>query len=346
MLPPDIGFSGLGSVPFAETYDQAGNLFTGEERFSLYDDGFIAQDYVTTSLIEGGTDGLDRIPSPNTDGSSYFSYENPEQLDPDDSTALLFHRYASEAPDEIIEGSGSGSIGWEVNYTKFINRRRNIGLQVGFSFNGYDSRFNDSIDANLWVQEFRHHMLDGIDVPALPDPIENDDGTITQDPYTGFRTRGEEEVGDLISWIASEESEELLDGQAQVESLADFRSSLYNFRAGPTYNLSFNKYMGFQMGAGLSAVYFSGRFSAYEILMNPTGSENPSRGLTTTEEAEWQVGGYFDANAYYNIGERVSLFSGAQVQSGNSYTQFNEERHVDVDFDTQIFIHAGVGIKF
>ncbi len=341
MLPPDVGFKGLGSVSFLDNYESSSNDFLGTERYVLYDDGFIAQDYNYAGEVEGSTTQNERIPSPNTDGSTFFSYSNPEQLNADDPTKLTYHRYASEAPDEVFEGSGSGAMGWEINYTKYINRKRNIGLQVGFAFDGYDSRFNETIGADLIVASFVHEAISGI-IPDLGEP--DDDGNYTS--YLGDRVTEFSEDDDRISWLASEESIETLIGEGEVDAMADFRSSLYNFKAGPTYNMAFNKYAGLQLGAGVNAVYFTGRFSAYEILMNPTGSESLSNDLTTTEEAEWQVGGYLDANAYYNLNERVSLFSGAQVQSGSSYTQYNEERQVDVDFSTQVFVHAGVGIKF
>jgi hypothetical protein len=114
--------------------------------------------------------------------------------------------------------------------------------------------------------------------------------------------------------------------------------------------MSLGKSFAMQFGLGVSAIYFDGQFSAYEVLQNPVEGEgegiNPSRGLTTTEDSEWQVGGYVDASAYYYFSERVSLFSGMQVQSGSTYSQQNEEREVSVDFSSQIYVHAGVGIRF
>lgn len=341
MMPPDVGFTGLGTVSFLDNYEFASNDFTGEERLTIYDDGFIAQDYIYDNQVEGNLTNSDRKPSPLTEGSTYYSYEDPSQLNVDDPTKLTFHRYASAATDEVFEGSGSGAIGWEINYTKYINRKRNIGVQVGFAFDGYDSRFNETIGADLIVASFVHEALSGV-IPDLGDPDE--DGNYTR--FIGEKVRDNVDEGDPLSWLASEETVETLLSEGEVDAFADFRSSLYNFRAGPTYNVSFNKFSGLQVGAGVNAAYFTGRFSAYEVLMNPTGTQSLSNDLTTTEEAEWQVGGYLDANAYYNVNERVSVFSGAQVQTGSSYTQFNEERKVDVDFGTQVFIHAGFGIKF
>jgi hypothetical protein len=346
-MPPDIEFGNFGTIPFADVYESENNLFTGQERLIAYDDGELRQDYITTTLIEGGVENGDVVPSPNTDATSAFVYEDSTQVDPDDPSMLLFHRYASATPTEfILEGSASGAMGWELNYTKYINRTRNLGIQVGFSFTGFDSRFNDTIDADLYVQEFKHRMADGDVVPDLPDPIENEDGTITQDPYVGDQIRDEVDSGNLLEWLAVEETEELIPAGATVDSRADLRSSVYNLRAGPTYSLGVGQRFSFNLGAGLTALYFSGRFSAYEILMIDPDGVNPSRALSTTEEAEWQVGGYVDANAYYHLNERINVFSGMQVQSGSTYTQMNEEREATVDFSSQIYVHAGLGIRF
>jgi hypothetical protein len=337
LIQPDISFDNFGSVPFLDSYERDGNVFDGTNRTILYDDGALGQDFIRTTLIEGAGENREWVPSPNGDATANFSFQNPEHVDP-------------AAPDDLVlEGSGSGAMGWELNYTKYLNRTRNLGFQVGFSFTGFDSRFNDTIDADLYVQEFKHRMADGVNVPDLPDPIENDDGTVIQPPYNGDLVRDDAETGDLLEWIAFEENEEMIPEGAAVDSRADLRSSVYNFRAGPTYALSMGERFSFNLGAGVSAAYFSGRFSAYEILMiTPEGSDgvNPSRGLTTTEDAEWQVGGYVDANAYYHLSERINVFSGMQVQSGSTYTQLNEEREASVDFSSQIYVHAGMGIRF
>jgi hypothetical protein len=347
LIAPDISFSGLGSVPLGTNLEGSNNILLGTERFIDYDDGYLRQDYISTTLVTGGNDGSERIPSTNTDATSNFAYTDPAQVDPADPTALLFHRYAAVGdPASEFAGASDGAFGWELSYTKYINRKRNLGIQVGFSFSGFDSGFNKSIDADLYIQEFKHNMANGADVPDLPDPIENDDGTTTQDPYVGDAVREDVASGDLLEWIASEESEELIADGAVVDSKADLRSSVYNFRAGPKYNLALGQSFAFSVGLGVSAIYYSGEFSAYEILQNPTEGINPSRGLSTTNDSEWQVGGYVDASAYYNISERISLFSGLQVQSGSSYTQQNEEREVNVDFSSQVYVHAGLGIRF
>lgn len=344
LVPPDIQFTGLGSVPFKESYDTAGNLIDGTLRSIGYDDGYLAQDFVSADLVEG--DISQSIPSDNTSATSNFGYANPEQVDRDaDPSALMFHRYAASTDSmSEFEGSGSGSIGWELNYTKFINRRRNLGVQVGFSYNGFDSRFNGSIDADLHTQTFVHNMADG-NVPELVE-VEDDEGNITYEPYIGNPVIVEGEDEPLLNWEGTELPEEVLEGGAVVDSQADLRSNIYNFRAGTTYALNLGQSFSFQLGAGVSALYVDGHFRAFDELTNTTAVSNPLRAMTTTDDAEWQVGGYVDASAYYNFTERVSLFSGLQVQSGSEYSQQNEERTATVDFSSQIYVHAGVGIKF
>jgi hypothetical protein len=347
LIQPDVSFSGLGSIPLRDQYESEGNIFLGTERLIAYEDGYISQDYIQASLVDGGAEGTDRIPSPNTAASSNFGYRNASQVDPNDPSVLIFHRYASQNdPLESFSGRSSGSLGWELNYTKFLNSKRNLGLQVGFAFTGFDSRFRDSIDADLYVQEFRHRMADGAVVPDLPDPLVDADGNETQEGYQGEVVREDVAIGDLLEWAASEQSEELLLDGAVVESQADLRSSLYNFRAGPTYTTNLFNKVALQLGAGVSALYYAGQLSAYEMLQNPAGGANPSRGLTTTQSEEWQVGGYLDASASYQFTDRVNLFSGMQLQSGSTYTQENEERRANVDFSSQVYVHAGIGIRF
>jgi hypothetical protein len=346
LFQPDVTFQGLGTIPFRDSFRTENNLILGTERSITYDDGFLSQDYIESSLVGGTGEGSQSVPSPNSEATAYFGYVDASQVSPDDPGALIFHRYASAgSPDEELSGSSNGSVGWEINYTKYINRRRNLGIQVGFSFNGFDSRFNESISADLYVQEFRHEMAGGAEVPELP-TIEDAEGNVTTQPYEGDVIREDVESGDLLTWIASEESEELIADGATVDTQADLRTSMYNFRAGPTYNLSLGNAFALQLGAGVSAIYFSGQFSAYEILQNPGGGENPSRALTTTDSAEWQVAGYLDASAHYLFTERVSLFSGMQLQTGSNYSQENDNRHANVDLSSQVFVHAGFGIKF
>ncbi len=347
LIAPDIAFSGLGNIPYNEPFTISGNLIEGTERSIIYDDGYLTQDYMEADIIDDSL-GSEFLPSDNSNATSAFNYQNPDQVDRElDPTTLMFHRYAATLdPSVEFEGSGNGSLGWELSYTKFINPRRNLGIQVGFSFNGFDSRFHDSIQADLYTITYKHQMADGMEVPELQE-VTDEDGNVSYIPYTGDNVLDPDGENKLLEWLTSEEAtEELLEGGATVDTRADLRSSVYNFRAGPTYTVDMGELFSFQVGAGVSAQFVNGRFSTFEILSNTTAVNAPRQPMNTTEEAEWQVGGYLDANAAYNLTERVSWFSGMQVQTGSTYSQANEERFATVDFSNQIFIHTGVGIKF
>lgn len=345
LLSPDVSFGGLGNVPFSAEFATENNLLLGTERAKMYDDGYLTQDYISASLVEG-QDGGQRLPSSNTDATSSFQVSNPDQLPEDDPDSILFHRYASGAsPDEEVDADYSGNINWEINYTRYFNARRRFGMQVGFGVTGFDSTFKDTVSADLYIQQFRHEISQGTR-PELSDPVEGSDGSTTQAPYTGSNTRADVDSGDLVDWLAAEESEQTIADGAIVNSSADLRSSMYNFKAGPVYNLNVFRRVSLQLAAGVSAVYYNGSFSVYEVLNIPDMELTPSRGLATSDASEWQVGGYVDANARYQLSDRMNVFSGVQVHSGSAYSQQNEEREVNIDFSSQIFVHAGFGIRF
>ncbi len=351
LFSPDVEFRGLGTVPLSTDNVSANNPLLGTEREIRYDDGDLRQDYISSDLVAGGEAAEGRIPSPNDEATSNFIYFSPQQLDPEDPSALLFHRYAAVGnADQTLSAESDSSLGWEINYTKYLKWNRNLGIQVGFSFNGFDSRFNDKVGADLFVQEFRHRMAGDADVPDLPGSGENAAGSDRQEPFVGTETREEVEATNLLEWAATQETEELIPEGAVVDTEADLRSSIYSLRAGPVYSLSpeegFARKFALRVGAGVSALYYSGEFATYQILENPTGGPNPSQGLTSTSEAAWQLAGYLDASAEYQFTQRVSIFSGMQLQSGSDYEQENRQSEANVDFQSQVYVHAGFGIRF
>lgn len=345
LLKPDVVFRGMGNIPFAASYETENNLFLGTERSIRYDDGFLAQDYINQQLIEG-SDLTQLVESPNAAATANFAVANPNQLPADDPNAILFHRYAAIGDaDREYKADFSGSLNWEINYTRYLNSKRRFGLQVGFGVTGFDSTMRESVSADLYIREYRHLIAQGVR-PELPAPVENADGSTSQPPYTGLRGRDEVDSGNLLEWASSELSEEVVLDGATVDSIADLRSSIYNFRMGPVYNARLFQRMSVQVGAGVSAIFYSGTFGAYEFLNNAEGTSNPSRALSVTEDNEWQVGGYIDANARYRLNTWVDFVSGVQVHSGSTYLQRNEEREVNVDFRSHMYIHAGFGVKF
>lgn len=343
LLAPDVAFSGLGSVNIDRSPEQPNNPFndgSGSERNISYDDGRLSQDYEVIDRPEGGESR--RIPE-NNEGTGNFVYLHEDQVR-NDGKSLAFHNYRSESiEDASYAAETSDSMGWELNYTRFLSPQRKFGVQVGFAFSGFDSSFNDTINSNLYVEEFIHDMYGDDQVPEIP---KDGDGE-PQPPYRGSRERSEDGSDPILEWARDDNGEELIAEGASVRSAVELRSAVYSLRAGPTYQYEIGQRFAFNLGAGLSVIYYSGEFSAFETLLLPVdGTQNPTREKSMADAAEWQFGGYLDANAHFNMTERMSIFSGMQYQGGSNYTQSNSNRSVEVDFSSQIYVHAGMGIRF
>lgn len=347
MFAPDVSFSGMGEVPHRENFVTPGNPLNGQLQKIEYDDGTVQQDI---TLVPGTQTGV-----PNTDNKTgNFSYYNESQV-VNNGKELEYHRYATMSSDPNLSyaGSASSNIGWELNYTRFINRKRNLAFQMGFSFNGFDSRYNDTVTTDLEIITYSHPAVDGGTIPELP-PVKEGE---TQKPYEGTIIRKDD--GTVIAQGPNQGDGEIVtrtehDG-ALVNSRMDVRSAMYNFRAGPTYSLDLGKKFSLSVGAGVSALFIDGEFRAAEkitaLFPNESGegtiSIRPREEQSTVSNAnDWQVGGYIDASAHWNVSERVSFFSGMQYQTGTNFNQENESRQVDIDFSSQVYMHAGFGIRF
>lgn len=340
MFAPDVNFQGLGNIPFRENYVQPGDPLTGAERRIDYDNGTIRQDYHAIQT-EGGT-----VLVPTSDNvTGAFSYVSADQIR-DGGNALAYHLLGSQAdPNAHYEGNASSSMGWEISYTRYINRARTLGFQIAFSFNGFDSSYNDLITADKLTREFIHNFQPGQQAPALPPATEGSDGSTQHPPYQGPRTRPES-GGVQIGYNPSEINESMEIDGAQVRSQMELRSSIFTVRMGPSYKLTVGQRINFNLGAGISAIYYDGKFAAFETLENADGGTVAQRTRTIDDDSAFQFGGYLDANAAYFLNQRVNIFSGVQYQGGSDYNQRNAEREVNVDFRSQIYLHTGIGVRF
>jgi hypothetical protein len=342
MPGPDVNFRGLGSVPFADEsqLQNPGNPLTGEGRVLTYNDGQLLQDF---QRGPAGPDGQAGLTQPTTDNNTgFFAFINESQRF-DDST-LLFHRYAATSdPDVVYAGASNSSMGWEINYTRYFGRKRALGWQVGFGFNGFDSRFSDSITGDLEVKEFMHKLAQGV-TPELPAA----DSEGNQAPYSGTAVRAGTTSQPLLNFdpVDADPASSVITDGATIQSRVDMRSAVYTLRSGPTFNLNLGSKFGVTFGAGVNALFYSGEFSATETLEGVEGSGNILGPRQSTTANEWQVGGYLDAIANYRMTERMNLFSGIQYVGGSTYSQGNSGRNAEIDFSSQLYIQAGMGIRF
>lgn len=340
LLSPDIFVRGLGEIPFNVFAEPETNVLLGTERTLRYDDGVIRQDYVAREVI-GGDGQLETLPT-SDEVSSNFGFLDADQLRglDDGGTGVAFRRFASSIGDEAHahEVGNSGSVGWEMRYRRFIDTSTRFALQVGFGFNGFDSSFDDTIQADLRVAEDIFRLLG-----ALPD-VDEDEGQA----FLGERIRTEEST--LIQWSPENDDplEFTVDDGATVRSTVDFRSSVVSLRFGPTYDMDLFGRMSLSFGAGVATGLYSSKFSVFETMEIDDVLFAPTRERVITSDKDFFYAGYIDAGASYRINERVRFFSSVQYQgAGGEHThRGRDERVVEVDLDTQIYVNAGFGIRF
>ncbi|MCD8483771.1 MAG: hypothetical protein LR015_14630 [Verrucomicrobia bacterium] len=245
----------------------------------------------------------------------------------------------------FFDADTSNSFGWEIQYVRYLNRKRNFGLVVGFSFNGFDSSFNEAIEANLLVREYFHDLEQGT-IPPIPRDSEGN----AQPPFNGPVVRDPNNPN-LIGSDPSQRPSSPTDFReeelaARVRQDIELRSALYMFRVGALYNLNLHNRFFLNVGAGLNATYINADFTALETLEIDGGFNAPTRARTVTRDSDWQFGPYADASAAFQINPMVNFFSGVQYQGGSSYDQANEERAANVRFNNQVFLRAGFGVRF
>ncbi|MCC5805941.1 MAG: hypothetical protein JJU00_06385 [Opitutales bacterium] len=339
LLSPDISVRGLGEIPFNVVEQTETNLVIGVERRRQYDDGVIRQDYQGREVV-GGDGQLESVPTTD-EFSANFAFQREGQIRDlgDGETGVAFSRFAASPSDPQFahEVGSSGAMGWEMRYRRFIDTSTRFAMQVGFGFNGFDSSFDESIQADLRVAEDIFRLIG-----SLPDFPEEGQA------YNGTRIRGDDSL--LIHWSPEEgESREfVVEDDATVRSSVDFRSSIVSLRMGPTYDMDLFGRMSLNFGAGIAAGLYSSKFSVFETMEIDSVLFVPQRELVVTADRDFFYAGYVDAGASYRINERVRFFSSVQYQgAGGDHThRGQDERTVEVDLDTQIYVNAGFGIRF
>ncbi len=339
LLSPDISVRGLGEIPFNIVDQSETNLLIGVERRLQYDDGVIRQDYEGREVI-GGDGQLESVPTMD-EVSANFAFFSAEQLRDlgDGGTGVAFSRFAASPSEARFahEVDSSGSAGWEMRYRRFIDTSTRFALQVGFGFNGFDSSFDESIQADLRVAEDIFRLIG-----SLPDFPEEGQA------YSGTRIRADDSL--LINWSPEEgESRQfVMEDDATVRSSVDFRSSIVSLRMGPTYDMDLFGRMSLNFGAGVAAGLYSSKFSVFETMEIEEVLFIPQRERVITADKEFFYAGYVDAGASYRINERVRFFSSVQYQgAGGDHTHLGQDdRTVEVDLDSMIYVNAGFGIRF
>lgn len=156
MLAPDVQFRNLGTVPAAQVAQR--------DVGHVYDDGGVAADnpYLTNGkyLVQVG-DEIKEIdyqgyPAQATHTTNYAVEQAETQIDPLANT-IDYHRYESTSSDAFADGESEDSLGWELQYTRYLGTQRHFGLQIGFSHNGFDTNFDGRVLADLITRTWTHN---------------------------------------------------------------------------------------------------------------------------------------------------------------------------------------------
>ncbi|MDP0500142.1 MAG: hypothetical protein Q7P63_08565 [Verrucomicrobiota bacterium JB022] len=347
MLAPDVNFGGLGNIAVPTIYEEEnggarpsqGDLDPG--RYDKFADGHVGQDYIVKTV-----DGFSYRERPKDGKTGYFGYKEDRQVDPslENQDNLALHNFGSVASDASYKGDGSSGMGFDLNYKRFLSEKKGLGWTAGFNFSGFDSDFNDSVDAGLRGTKYLYELT-GDDLAALPD----NDAKDGKKPYNGDDIRDDKDKTfvslnpDLISGMTPDQ---LDDYTHTVDGDIRFRSSMFSFRLGPTYNLDLTKRISLNFAAGVSSTYYSGTLDAIEFLNIEGLGQVGTTGLTKERNSDVLFGGYVETKAAYQLNERVNFYSGVQYQSSGNFNMAVDDYNVDVDLGSQMYVKTGFGVAF
>lgn len=345
---PDVRFGGFGNVAYIPnpndrlTSDGQGNPYR-----QTYSDGSIVADVV---FVPGKNQN-----DLSTDGKTgNYTYYDPSQRGPDGSY-VDFHRYSAvtdETNPIVVDADGGSSVGYELQYKRFFDRKRRFGMLVGFAFNGFNNNYEGTVNADLEVETFRYYATDNNKVPELKiNSTTNEDGTTTDVPVPKPARPLNDGTLDRIDYPGTYRGTEVRDGAARVEVDAHLRSAVYNLRAGPSYDLKLGKKFELSGSLGLVTQYFSTEYRVSETLMlneslDTQGLLNQVRPLESSVDEHWLFGAYADLTASYRMTRRVDFYIGFQCQTGGDVKTVNQERFAEVDYNTQLYMSSGFILKF
>lgn len=313
-----------------------GNVGVYNPNVTLLDnDGNITQ-YV---FNDGDVIPYDRA---NVDTSTNFSYFSADQLS--DSNVLTYNSYSAESLNQVVGGDSGLTTGWELQYTRYIGKKNNFGVQAGFTSSQFESSQAGSFETQLFRTSFDFAVtnppiegntnpdepfFNGGNRPILINDPDNIPPTISDNPLSDPNT----EISEIVTG----------------EGMWDLKSASYNFRVGPIYNLTVLDNLDMSFGLGVAATYFSTELFSLEVIPLPEGEEGtPSTSANLHNDEEFLLGGYADATAVYRFTERLSMFGGVQYQAtANDFSTVDDDgRSLDVDVQSNIHVRAGFGIKF
>lgn len=349
--PVDISFSNLGAIT-------APSNFAGDRGPGFYaNDGHVAADgsYLLDddgNLIpdgEGGflqVDGLG-LRGPGLKGETVnFAYESSALQVSEDGGTLALTQVT--APDlSLTSGQDSGgTFGWELQYTYYPFKSKKFALTAGFAFGIADSAFGLA------------QQLSGSDAFARRINVELGTGSgFSDDAYSGplekpINPTNEDPILTVLFNQALLNNPEFANlTSADFLGQYDFGSANYTFRLGPTYDFTLFEGLDARISAGFVAIFVSSDLRASARITNIFIDEQAYEGAdsfvsATSSRQQWLYGGYADANARYEVNDRVTLFSGMQFQSTTDYEADHEGGTVEIDMSAVFHVKSGFSFSF
>lgn len=271
-----------------------------------YNDGFVGVD------SSGNAGGL----------TWNWGYDQSSQISGDN---LLLHSVS--APGGISSSQDAGAnMGAELTYDRRIGRERwgSWGLEAAFNYTYLTFDDNDprSGPANLLTDSY---PLGGI-VPPLA-------------PYAGSVNGPGPLIGDSPTRSLRVDPAGLsVSGDRKLDA------SLYGFRLGPYGTFSLARYITLQLGGGLAIGVMDSRLAVSQTVS--IGGAPVQTQMAEDSKCEVLVGAYADARIVYEITPTTSIFTGAQFQFLQDFTQQVGNEQADLGLGKTIFFTLGLSFDF
>lgn len=338
-----VDFSGLGSLPSPGSTGPADNSIVTEDR--LYSDGGWRVD-------ESG----------NADDSTidYFWISNEVNADFANQLVTL-NSYAAEG-DGTASGDADGGYGWEVLYSRDLGdprERFNWGVLAGFSFDSLEADIQQT-NASRIISETGTFII-----PPFTGGNTGPTGGGTDDSTTGSATTEDNGFDSRRSdsppaTPAQRQSTGTRDLTGEVEGNYEFEAAFFHLRTGVFAQLDIVGGLGVEVAAGAVVIFAASDFRSTTTIaaINDEAGDPLPQGyvdsllrvteITNAEESEeFLFGGFVDLNLFYEVTERVTIYTGVQYLGVGSFDhELENGERAEVDLGGSLQIRSGLGFTF
>lgn len=362
MTPANVSFSNLGNVDafyraFLAEQDREGrNAPDYLDASFAFDSSFIDAD--GNFLIPTDADG-NELPEDQW-STFFFAFEDIGQLFTLDSSGNMVQAApapapgSSSGPDNLyirgtvlraqgdpfaIEDSSGIGVGWEIQYNRYLNEKRRLGLVAAFGVNGIHTEQASTWTVSATGDYYFHRVsgealgVDGYEgvynVPVITFPSS---GQLTANPYpdASVDLPGYHDV-DL--------------GEVDATGAWELDTAFYTFRLGGVYNLDLTRTFDMRFSGGVHALIVSSRFTWDETFTVAPFEDQYVRDFGEDRETRIIFGIWADAGATWRINNHSTFFGSVEYQKSDTFDQTTSD-DVTVEFDSSSLIYAKTGFSW